>query len=139
MNLNPIPVDIIQMFLPKAISYIDHDQRCQATSYLANLRWALFQNEYHPAFRKTLLKLDYPSEILSKETLFKDPNSGLNLLINYALTHSNNSDLNWLINTLKEYIASKRDYGHLSYRPLTPAQGEFHQTNGASRRTKGQD
>ncbi len=139
MNLNPIPVDITNMILPKTISYIHYDQRCQATSYLVNLRWNMFQNEYHPAFRKTLLKLDYPAEILSKETLFKDPNAGLNLLINYALTHSNNSDLNWLINTLKEYIASKRDYGHLSYRPFTPAQGEFHQSNGVKSKSRGQD
>jgi hypothetical protein len=127
------------MLKNKMISYIDHDQRCQATSHLANLQWVLFENEYHLAFRKALLKLKYPAEILRKEDLFSDPNAGLNVLINYSLVQSDNSDLKWLIKTLKEYIASKKDYGHLNYRPFAPAQGEFHQSNGVKNKIRGQD
>lgn len=123
----------------KTLSYITHDQRCTATSFLVNLKWSLFEEQYLMALKKTLSRLKLSAEILTKENLFKDPNSGLNQLVNFGILHPENSDLKWLIKTLKDYISSKKDYGNATYCPFAPAAGEFHQPNGVRSKNRGQD
>jgi len=127
------------MFKTKVTSFITQEQRCLATSYLANLKWGPFQEQYSLALKDTLKRLELSSDVFSEGNLFKDPNAALNQLANFNILHPGHSDLKWLIKNLKEYISSKKDYSDTTYRVFTPADGEFHQHNGVKPKSRGQD